>query len=157
MLLIHGLLAGIIATVLFDIYQIALNYAYGINKTKWDLVGRYFIGLKNNKYFREDLINDLPEKYELISGYLIHYAIGIIYGLFYIIINIIFFKEPSILIALIFGFFTILGGWCIMMPFAYNLGFFASKSQEKYQLIVQGLLAHFVFGTGLFIGYSLVY
>ena len=44
-----------------------------------------------------------------------------------------------------------------MMPFAYNLGFFASKSDEKYQLIVQGLLAHFVFGTGLFIGYSLVY
>ena len=85
MLLIHGLLAGIIATVLFDIYQIALNYAYGINKTKWDLVGRYFIGLKNNKYFREDLTNDSPEKYELIYGYLIHYTIGIIYGFFYIL------------------------------------------------------------------------
>ena len=31
------------------------------------------------------------------------------------------------------------------------------ESQEKYQLIVQGLIAHFVFGTGLFIGYTLVY
>ena len=70
MFLIHGLLAGIIATALFDIYQIALNYAYGINKTRWDLVGRYFIGLKNNKYFREDLTNDASEKYELIYGYL---------------------------------------------------------------------------------------
>ena len=157
MFLIYGLIAGIIATILFDIYQIALNYAYGINKTRWDLVGRYFIGLKNNKYFRDDLINDPLEKYELIYGYLIHYTIGIIYGLFYILINLIFYDEPSILIALVYGFITILGGWCIMMPFAYNLGFFASKSDEKNQLIVQGLLAHFVFGIGLFIGYSLVY
>ena len=156
MFLIHGLLAGIIATALFDIYQIALNYAYGINKTRWDLVGRYFIGLKNNKYFREDLTNDFSEKYELIYGYLIHYSIGIIYGFFYILINIIFYEEPSILIALVFGFTTILGAWCIMMPFAYNLGFFASKSNEKYHLIVQGLLAHFIFGIGLFIGYSIV-
>ena len=157
MFLIYGLIAGIIATILFDIYQIALNYAYGINKTRWDLVGRYFIGLKNNKYFRDDLINDPLEKYELIYGYLIHYTIGIIYGLFYILINLIFYDEPSILIALVCGFITILGDWCIMMPFAYNLGFFASKSDEKNQLIVQGLLAHFVFGIGLFIGYSLVY
>ena len=157
MFLIHGLLAGIIATALFDIYQIALNYAYGINKTRWDIVGRYFIGLKNYKYFREDLINDPSEKYELICGYLIHYFIGIIYGFFYIFINIIFYKEPSFLIALVFGFITILGSWCIMMPFANNLGFFASKSDEKFQLMVQGLLAHFVFGTGLFIGYSSVY
>jgi len=157
MFLIYGLIAGIIATILFDIYQIALNYAYGINKTRWDLVGRYFIGLKNNKYFRDDLINDPLEKYELIYGYLIHYTIGIIYGLFYILINLIFYDEPSILIALVCGFITILGDLCIMMPFAYNLGFFASKSDETNQLIVQGLLAHFVFGIGLFIGYSLVY
>ena len=87
MFLIHGLIAGIIATVLFDIYQIALNYAYGINKTRWNLVGRYFIGLKNNKYFRNDLINDPFEKHELIYGYLIHYTIGIIYGFFYILIK----------------------------------------------------------------------
>ena len=157
MFLIHGWVTEIIATALFDIYQIALNYGYGINKTRWDIVGRYFIGLKNNNYFREDLINDPSEKYELIYGYLVHYVIGIIYGFFYILINIIFYEEPSILIALIFGFLTILGSWCIMMPFANNLGFFASKSNEKFQLVVQGLLAHFFFGIGLFIGYSLVY
>ena len=96
MFLVNGLIAGIIATVLFDIYQIALNYAYGINKTRWNLVGRYFIGLKNNKYFRDDLINDPFEKLELIYGYLIHYTIGIIYGFFYIIIKngIIYHLSP---------------------------------------------------------------
>ena len=38
------------------------------------------------------------------------------------------------------------------MPFAYNLGFFASKSEQRANLLVQNLIAHFVFGTGLFIG-----
>ena len=33
----------------------------------------------------------------------------------------------------------------------------SSKSDEKSILIVQGLLAHFVFGTGLFIGFSIIF
>jgi len=39
------------------------------------------------------------------------------------------------------------------MPFAYSLGFFASKSDEQYKILSQNLIGHFVFGTGLFIGY----
>ena len=38
------------------------------------------------------------------------------------------------------------------MPFAYNLGFFASKSENRAKILAQNLIAHFVFGTGLFIG-----
>jgi len=43
------------------------------------------------------------------------------------------------------------------MPFAYNLGFFASKSNKRFNLLAQNLIAHFVFGTGLFIGLYFVY
>ena len=43
MFIYYGLISGLIATVLFDIYQTALNFSYGINKTRWDLIGRYFI------------------------------------------------------------------------------------------------------------------
>ena len=157
MFIYYGLISGLIATILFDIYQNALNFSYGINKTRWDLVGRYFIGLKDKRYVRDNLNDDEVEKNELFLGYLIHYLIGIIYGYMYIIINIIFYNEPSILIAIIFGFLTILGSWCIMMPYAFNLGFFAKNSNDKYQLIVQGLIAHFIFGVGLFIGYSIIF
>ncbi len=54
---------------------------------------------------------------------------------------------------MIFGFTTVLGGWCFLMPFAYNLGFFASKSENRINILVQNLIAHFAFGTGLFIGF----
>ena len=67
------------------------------------------------------------------------------------------FDYPSILLSYIFGFSTVLGGWCFLMPFAYNLGFFASKSDQRTSLLVQNLIAHFVFGTGLFIGLYIFY
>jgi hypothetical protein len=43
------------------------------------------------------------------------------------------------------------------MPFAYNLGFFASKSDQQYKILAQNLIGHFVFGTGLFIGYYIFF
>ena len=156
MILISGFVSGLIATLLFDIYQQSLSYAYGIDKPKWNFVGRYFIGLKTNQFIRKNLINDDYENNELLYGYLIHYIIGIIYGYFYVILNYIFFETPSIILALIIGFITVLGNWCIMMPFAFNLGFFASKTDVQYKLILQNLLAHFIFGVGLFIGYYLM-
>ncbi len=156
MFIIEGIISGIIATILFDIFQISLFYAYNINKSRWDLVGRYFIGFKNKIYVREDIENDLSLDHELIVGYIIHYLIGIIYGIFYVLINKLFFNEPSLFLAISIGFLTVLGGWCIMMPFAFNIGFFASKKDEKYQILVQNLLVHFIFGIGLYIGYKIV-
>ena len=153
MILISGFISGLIATLIFDIYQYSLSYAYGIDKPRWYLVGRYFIGLKNNQFIRKDLINDDNEKNELIYGYLVHYIIGIIYGYLYVILNYIFFESASIFLALTIGFLTVLGNWCVMMPFAFNLGFFGSKTDAQYKVLLQNLLAHFIFGTGLFIGY----
>ena len=79
--------------------------------------------------------------------------IGIIYGLFYVIFNLLFFDYPSLLVAYFFGFITVFGAWCFLMPLAYNLGFFASKSDQQLKLLSQNLIGHFIFGTGLFIGY----
>ena len=153
MFLIDGITAGLIATLVFDIFQISLFYSYNINKTRWNLVGRYFFGLINKKYFYEDLINEKPINNELLFGYFIHYSVGAIFGLIYVILNIIFFGQPSIGLAIFLGFLTVLGSWCIMMPFAFNIGFFGSKKEEQKQLMVQNMIAHFIFGIGLYIGY----
>ena len=107
----------------------------------------------SNKFIRKKLIDDEELDNELLWGYFFHYLIGIIYGIVFVILNFLLFDYPSILLAYIFGFSTVLGSWCFLMPFAYNLGFFASKSDQRTNLLVQNLIAHFVFGTGLFIGY----
>ena len=131
MVIVQGFISGLIATIIFDLFNQSLNYAYNITKPKWFLLGRYFIGYTRSKYFRDSLEVDEAENNELIWGYGIHYLIGIIYGLFYVFFNLLFFDYPSLLIAYLFGFFTVLGAWCFLMPFAYNLGFFASKVISK--------------------------
>ena len=149
MIILQGFISSLIATILFDIFNYSLNYAYNIKKPKWYLLGRYFIGYRQRRYFRVSL----EEDDELLWGYIIHYIIGIIYGLFYVCLNLLFFDYPSLLIAYLFGFITVLGAWCYLMPFAYNLGFFASKTDQQFKILAQNLIGHFVFGTGLFIGY----
>ena len=157
MFIIQGILVGVFATILFDLYQISLSYAYNINKSRWDYMGRYFTGVLKGRYICKDLMNDPKIKYELIIGYFFHYLIGSLFGLIYILINMIFYNDPSWILALIVGLITVLGGWCIIMPFALNIGFFATKKDEQKQILVQNLIAHFIFGVGLFFGYSLVY
>ena len=153
MIILQGFISGLIATILFDLFNNSLNYAYNIDKPRWNLLGRYFIGYRQKRYFRVSLAEDEEEDNELFWGYIIHYIIGIIYGLIYVCLNVFFFDYPSLLIAYLFGFITVLGAWCFLMPFAFNLGFFASKSDQQFNILVQNLIGHFVFGTGLFIGY----
>ncbi len=157
MFLLHGVFSGIIATLIFDTFQIALLFAYKIDKSKWFLVGRYFLGVINKNFIRNNIENDTPLENELLIGYLCHYIIGSIFGIIYVTINILFFSTPSIFLALTIGFITVLGSWCIMMPFAFNFGFFASKTENRKQLMTQNLIAHFIFGIGLFIGYSIFF
>ena len=152
MILLQGITSGLFATIIFDLFHVSIYYAYGIDKPKWNLLGRYFLGYKEGKYIRKSLLDDEELENELLWGYFFHYLIGIIYGMFFVILNFLLFDYPSILFAYIFGFSTVLGGWCFLMPFAYNLGFFASKSEQRVNLLLQNLIAHFVFGTGLFIG-----
>ena len=152
MILLQGIISGLFATIIFDLYQLSLNYAYGIEKPKWNLLGRYFLGYKESKFIRKTLIDDEELDNELFWGYCFHYLIGIIYGIIFVILNFLLFEYPSILFAYFFGFSTVLGAWCFLMPFAYNLGFFASKSPQRINILVQNLIVHFVFGTGLFIG-----
>ncbi len=155
MFILQGFISGLIATILFDLFNHSLNYAYNIQKPKWYLIGRYFIGYRQRRYIRASLAEDEEEDNELLFGYIIHYIIGITFGLFYVCFNLLFFDYPSLLIAYLFGFITVLGAWCFLMPFAYNLGFFASKSDKQFNILAQNLIGHFVFGTGLFIGYYL--
>ena len=65
MFIFDGIFAGLIATALFDLFQVSLSYSYNISKTRWDLVGRYFLGFKEGKYIHSFYaeIGDVIEKF----------------------------------------------------------------------------------------------
>ncbi len=153
----QGVISGFVATLILDLFNLSLNYSYNIDKPKWNFLGRYFLGYKKGKYIRKTLQDDNEEDNELFWGYIFHYLIGIIYGVIYVLSNLLITDYPSLLIAYVFGLFTVFGAWCYLMPFAYNLGFFASKSDQQFKILVQNLIGHFIFGTGLFIGYYICF
>ena len=62
MILIDGIVAGITATLFFDIFQISLLFAYGINKSNWSIIGRYFINLVKKQIHPRDIKNEDEEK-----------------------------------------------------------------------------------------------
>lgn len=156
MFIIEGIITGLIATIIYDFYQLSQSYAYNINRTKWNLIGRYFVGFISKKVFIEDIENEIEINNELLIGYLIHYTVGLIFGIFYVLINKLFFHEPSIILALTIGFITVLGSWCFLMPYAFNIGFFANQKEEWKQILVQNLISHFIFGISLYLGYYII-
>ena len=44
-----------------------------------------------------------------------------------------------------------------MMPYVYNIGFFANKKVDQKQILTQNLIAHFIFGIGLYFGYLIIF
>ena len=52
MILLQGVISGLFATIIFDLFNISLNFSYGIEKPKWNLLGRYFLGYKESRFFR---------------------------------------------------------------------------------------------------------
>ena len=60
-----------------------------IGRDKYEITS---IGIKiGDLFIQEDLSNEPVERNELFIGYTIHYLIGAIYGLIYVIINSLFF------------------------------------------------------------------
>ena len=64
----QGLISGLIATIIFDLFNQSLHFAYGIDKPKWNLLGRYFLGYKKGMYFRKSLKEDDEIDNELFGG-----------------------------------------------------------------------------------------
>ena len=163
MIIIEGIFIGIIATFLFDLFDFITQYAYGTNKKKWNIVGRYFAKLFFElKFFQENIHNEPVVKNENFIGYFFHYFIGSIFGIFFIFINYFYYSYSNIVgvesyfISIFFGFFTVLFGWCFMQPYAYNIGFFASKEENQIEILLQNFISHFMFGNGLSFGLILL-
>ena len=43
MILLQGIISGLFATIIFDLFNHSLNFAYNVDKPKWNLLGRYFL------------------------------------------------------------------------------------------------------------------
>ncbi len=150
-LIFPGVIIGAGATVAMDLWAIVLSTVFGQSKANWAPVGRWFYHLKNGKVFHDNIAEAAPYRHELVLGWISHYAVGILYGVLLVVITgPAWLMEPTVLPAWIWGIVTVAAGWFLLQP-GLGIGWAASKTPNPTKVRAMNLIAHTVFGLGLWV------
>lgn len=149
-LLWRGAVIGIGATVLMDIWAIILSRFPGQGLPNWAPVGRWVWHLQHGKVFHQSIRTAAPYQHEQALGWAFHYLVGLLYGIILVLImGRGWLAHPTFLPAWIWGIVTIAAGWFLLQP-GLGIGWAASKTPNPTMTRILGLVAHTVFGFGLF-------
>lgn len=145
----YGFFIGLGATLAMDVWAIILNRVWGMPLPNWAMPGRWFAHVFKGKIFHEDIKQADEISGELALGWLFHYGVGVVYGmLFLVLVGTDWLTAPGFLSAWIFAIATISAGWFLLQP-GMGLGWAASKTPAPWSARGLGLIAHTVFGLGL--------
>ncbi len=154
--ILHGLFIGLLATVLIDVWALGLRVAFKLPTTNWAMVGRWFGHLSNGKFVHNAIADAAPVSGEVLAGWVIHYAIGLIYGVLYLwFMGDIVGQAPSLFSAIGFSAVLLLAPWFIMQP-CLGQGIFARRAQNPSLVRSINISVHVVFGIGMYIGWRLL-
>ncbi|WP_112322755.1 DUF2938 domain-containing protein [Oceanibium sediminis] len=144
-----GVAMGLGATLAMDLWALLLNRLAGQKLPNWAAVGRWVGQAGQGRLFHADIGAVPSAPGELALGWAFHYAVGVIYGVvFALLAGPDWLASPSFLPAWIFALVTIAAGWFLLQP-GMGLGWAASRTPAPWKVRAMGLLAHSVFGLGL--------
>lgn len=147
----RSLVIGVGATLVFDLWLYALHRVFGLPNANWAVAGRWFVHVAQGRVWHDDIGAEPAVPGELPIGWAGHYAVGIVYaGALLAIWGMGWAAAPTLAPALIVGVVTILAGWFLMSP-GMGGGIAASKAESPWKERGLGLLAHVVFGLGLYL------
>jgi hypothetical protein len=151
----NAIVAGVVATVILDIWQRVLHVVTVIPPTNWGMVGRWFGHMPRGRFMHEAIAEAGPIDNEVATGWIVHYLIQIIYGVVYVgLIVIVLSATPSLLNGFIFGAASVVVPWFVMQP-ALGLGIMGSKAPNPAVSRYTALGAHCIYGMALYAGSAL--
>lgn len=146
-----GIVMGILGTLAMDIWALVLS-RFGQPLPNWAMPGRWLAYVARGKLFHADIGTAEPVPYELALGWALHYGVGVLYGvLFLMLAGPGWLATPTFLPLWIFSLLTIAAGWFLLQP-GMGLGWAASKTARPWKTRMMGLVAHTVFAVGMWIG-----
>lgn len=144
--------SGVVATLFLDLWQQLLKLVTGLPASNWSLVGRWFVHAFRGTFFHSPIAAKPAEPNELAIGWIGHYAVGIVYGLAYlVVIRNVLGLEPSIVNGLVFGAISVVVPWFAFMPMM-GAGVLGKKTPKPLVASLQSLGSHTAFGLGLAVG-----
>lgn len=149
-LLQGGILIGIGATLLIDLWAIFLKKIFKVASLNFCLLGRWIAFILEGKFKHLSIAKTDTKKGECLIGWIAHYVIGIIFGLTLVYLTNGWLAKPELFPALTFGLITVLLPFFIMQP-AFGFGIAASKMPDPLQARLKSVMTHLVFGLGLYL------
>lgn len=151
-ILASGVVMGLIATVLMDLWALILARVAGLPAANWAMVGRWVAHMPRGRFAHDAIGEADPVTGERALGWVFHYAVGVAYGVaLAAIMGAGWLASPTFLPAWIFAVLTVGFGWFVLQP-GMGLGWAASKTPNPWRARGLGLAAHSVFGVGLWLG-----
>ncbi|MBM6596774.1 DUF2938 domain-containing protein [Microvirga pudoricolor] len=148
--LYHAILLGIGATLIFDLWGLFLNRAFGVPLSNWGMVGRWFCHLFQGRAFHDDISLADPFSHERVAGWVGHYLVGILFAVLLLAMTSAqWLANPTLLPPLAVGLATVGLGWFVLQP-GMGAGIAASKRPNAGQIRFLNILGHLVFGLGLY-------
>ena len=152
--ILSGIVMGLVATVLMDLWAQLLARVAGVPAPNWAMVGRWVAHL-NGRVFHDDISVAAPVSGERAIGWVFHYAVGVAYGVaLAVLVGPAWLQAPTLWPALFFSILMLGFGWFLLQP-GMGAGWAASRTPDPAKARVLGLLAHTVFGVGLWLGAQL--
>lgn len=155
-LLIHGVLLGVLATATMDCWALLLKYFFAIPSLNWSMVGRWLGHFPKGRFQHGNIADADAVQAETLIGWIAHYSIGVVFAVFLLLITgSDWLEQPTPLPALCFGVITIIFPFFLMQP-GMGAGIAASKTPRPNQARLRSLMAHSVFGIGLYLAALLI-
>ena len=152
----RGVLMGVIATALLDLFNVFQKRVLHAPAPDWRLVGRWVGYIPQGRLTHASIAKAAPIAGEHALGWITHYAVGITFATLAVLLwGLDWARHPTFLPALITGIASIVAPFFILQP-GMGLGIAASKAPNPTQARLRSLTNHTVFGAGLYLAALLV-
>ncbi len=144
------ILIGVGATAVMDVGA-WVQKGLGVSTLDYALVGRWTGHLVQGRFAHASIGKAAPIPGELLLGWLIHYLVGIMFAFLLVVLcGRGWLLQPDLLQAMAMGLITVLFPFLLMQP-AMGAGIAASRTPAPWKSRLRSLLAHAIFGVGLYV------
>ena len=144
-------LVGIGGTIVLDLYAFLLQRFFGVPATNWAMVGRWVGHMPRGRFVHENIGKAAPAPGERAIGWVVHYVIGIVYGLLLVgLWGAEWLQQPTLLPPMILALGLLVAPYFIMMP-GMGLGIAGAKTPKPNITRLKSVVGHSVFGLGMYV------
>lgn len=142
---------GVGGTVFMDASAWLQKRLWGMASADYGLVGRWLGHMCHGQFCHESIVKAPRRRHERLVGWLFHYITGCVFaGVLVAVEGLGWLQQPTLLPALLTGLMSVVAPFFVLQP-AFGFGLAASKTPNPWAARRRSLMAHLLFGVGLFL------